>query len=87
MSSACKCDNSQLVRIYSSGMTVETTYVGKLRVIGLRDSECNTADVRRSLVQPNQITDNYQHCVLIDGNMRKVEVVNIYVDMPFYEVS
>ena len=41
--------------------------------------------MKRSLVEPNQITSKYQHCVLIDGTVKKVEVFNIYVDTPFYK--
>ena len=67
-------------------MPVETGYVGKHRVSVLRDSRCSTAVVKRSLVEPYQFTGNYyQHCILIDGTVRKVEVANIYVDTPFYE--
>ena len=51
----------------------------------MRDSGCSTAIVKRSLVEPNQFTGNYQHCILIDGMVRKEEVANIYVDTPFYE--
>ena len=66
-------------------MPFETGYVGKHRVSVLRDSRCSTAVVKRSLVEPYQFTGNYQHCILIDGTVRKVEVANIYVDTPFYE--
>ena len=85
MSAACKCNNSLLVGNSSSGMPVETGYVGRHRVSVLRDSGCNTAVVKRSLVEPNQITGNYQHCVQIHGTMSKVEDANIYVDTPFCE--
>ena len=85
LSAACKGSNSQLVRNSSTRMPVETGYVGKHKVIVLRDSGCSTAVVRRSLVEPNQFTGNYQHCILIDGTVRKEEVANIYVDTPFYE--
>ena len=84
LSAACKGNDFQLVRNSSTGMPVETGYVGKHRVSVLRDSGCSTAVVKLSLVKPNQITGNYQHCVLIDGTMRKVEVANIYVSTPFY---
>ena len=85
LSTACKGNNSQLVRNSSTGMPVETGYVGKHRVSVLRDSVCSTAVVKRSLVEPNQFTSNYQHCILIDGTVRKVEAANIYVDTLFYE--
>ena len=85
LSAACKGNNSQWVRNSSTGMPVETWYVGKHRVSVLRDSGCSTAVVKRSLVEPNQFTGNYQHCILIDGTLKKVEVANIYVDTPFYE--
>ena len=85
LSAAHKGNNSQLVRNRSTGKPVETGYVGKHRVRVLRDSGCSTAVVKRSLVEPNQFTDNYQHCILIDGTVRKLEVANIYVDTPFYE--
>ena len=85
LSAACKGNNSQWVRNSSTGMPVETGYVGRHRVNVLRDSWCSTAVVKRSLVEPNQITGKYQHCVLIDGTVKKVEVANIYVDTPFYK--
>ena len=85
LSAACRGNNSQLVGNSSTGMPVETGYVVKHMVSVLRDSGCSTADVKRSLVKPNQFTGNYQHCILIDGSMRKVEVANIYVGTPFYE--
>ena len=66
-------------------MPVETRYVGEHKVSVLRDSGCRTAVVKRSLVKPYQFTGNYQHCILIDGTVRKVEAANIYVGTPFYE--
>ena len=51
----------------------------------MRNSGCSTAVVKRSLVEPYQITDNYQHCVLIDGMVSKEDVANICEDTPFYE--
>ena len=85
LSAACKGNNSQWIRNSRTGMPVETGYVGKHRVNVLRDSGCSTAVVKRSLVEPNQITGKYQHCVLIDGTVKKVEVANIYVNTPFYK--
>ena len=82
LSAACKDGNCQWIA--DNVMPVDTGYVGKFKVNVLRDSGCSTAVGKRSLVEPDQLTGQYRHCVLIDGTVKKVEVANIYVNIPFY---
>lgn len=51
----------------------------------LRDSGCSSVVVRRSLVASNQFTGELKTCVLIDGTVRKVPVVVINIDTPYFE--
>lgn len=64
-------------------MSVYDGYVGKVLVTVLRDTGWSDVVVKRELVQDNQLTDEYQRCVLIDGTVRKFPVTEICIDTPF----
>ena len=53
----------------------------------LRDSGCSTAIAKRSLVRPDQLTDQVRYCLLIDCTLRKFAVAKIEVDTPYYTGS
>ena len=50
----------------------------------LRDSGCNYAIVKESLVQKGQMTGAVLSCVLADGTKRKFPVAIIEVDTPYF---
>jgi hypothetical protein len=65
-------------------MPVLKGYVGDRLVNVLRDTGCSGVVVKRELVEDEQLTGNFQKCVLIDGTVRMVEEAYINVDTPFY---
>ena len=71
-------------RHVDQSMPVTVGYVGKELVQVLRDTGCSSVVVRGGLVRDVQLTGKVQHCVLIDGTVRRVEVANISVDTPYY---
>ncbi|XP_072164915.1 uncharacterized protein [Diadema setosum] len=50
----------------------------------LRDSGCSTAVIRTELVQPQQMTDEWRTCILIDGTTRRFQVARVRVDTPYF---
>jgi hypothetical protein len=80
MSAACK---KELGRPYD-GMPVTDGYVGSEKVSVLRDSGCSGVVVKKNLVKQSDMTGKIQHCVLIDGTVRKVPVARVSVDTPYF---
>ena len=70
---------------YSNKMPVKEGYVGKAKVTVLRDSGCNSAIIRESLTQKEQLTGNTVVCTLADGTRKKFPVAIINVDTPYYK--
>jgi len=64
-------------------MPVVKGKVGNRSVNVLRDTGCSGVVVKKELVAEDQYTGEYSHMVLIDGTVRKVPVVRIYVDTPY----
>ena len=50
----------------------------------LRDSGCSTAVIRTELVQPQQMTDEWRNCILIDGTTRRFQMARVSVDTPYF---
>jgi len=50
----------------------------------LRDSDCSTVVVRRSLVPEDKLTGQEERCILIDGTVRRTPVAEIFIDTPYY---
>ena len=68
----------------SDKMPVKRGFIGNNEISVLRDSGCNSAIVKRDLVQEEQLTGNSVLCTLADGTKRKFPVADIVVDTPFY---
>ncbi len=81
VSAACKASAD---RKPFSGMPVSEGYVGHTKVKVLRDSGCSSAVVRKDLVSTHKFTGRTRLCVLVDGTVRKVDVVAIEVDTPYF---
>ena len=67
-----------------SGMPVCEGYVGQTMAKILRDSGCSGIVICKSIVNNDQMTEESQLCVLIDGTVRRVPVAKIYVNTPYY---
>ncbi|XP_072174277.1 uncharacterized protein [Diadema setosum] len=77
MSAAC---GAQPIR----AMPVAEGRVNGASVRVLRDSGCSTAVIRSELVRPEQMTDEWRTCVLIDGTTRRFPVARVSVDTPYF---
>ena len=69
---------------HSDKMPVKEGYVGKVKVTVLRDSGCNSAIIRESLIQKEQLTGKSVICTLADGTRRKFPVTIVNVNTPYY---
>ncbi|KAJ8050336.1 hypothetical protein HOLleu_03495 [Holothuria leucospilota] len=58
--------------------------VGQKLVKVLRDTGCSGVVVKSSFVETNQVTGEYQACVMIDGTVKLFPKANISVDTPFF---
>ncbi|XP_071491788.1 uncharacterized protein [Diadema antillarum] len=65
-------------------MPVVEGHVNGKPVQVLRDSGCSTAVIRTELVQPQQMTDEWRTCILIDGTTRRFQVARVRVDTPYF---
>ncbi|XP_033730000.1 uncharacterized protein LOC117319277 [Pecten maximus] len=68
---------------YSTEMPVVTGRIGVRLVKVLRDTGCSGVVVRRSLVEPLQITDRTKTCTLADGSKLNVPIAELEVDTPY----
>jgi len=50
----------------------------------LRDTECSTVVVRRSLIPDEKLTGTEEKCILIDGTIRRTPVAKIEIETPYY---
>ena len=80
MSAACNKDNAGKIK----EMPISTGYIGETEISVLRDTGCSGAVVKLDLVNKEQFTGETQHCVLIDGTVRKVPVAKVSVDTPYF---
>jgi len=69
----------------SNGMSVYEGVLNGRRVKMLRDTGCNSAAVKKTLVAEGQITDKVRPCILIDGTERQFRVAKVHIDTPFYK--
>ncbi len=60
-------------------------YVGKQKVTAMRDSGCEGIVVKESLVKPNQKTDKYVTCILLDGTIRRFQIAMVSINTPYYQ--
>jgi len=74
------CHSSQHV----TNMPVTEGSVNGQKATVLRDTGCSTVVIRRSLINPEQLTGTDETCVLIDGTVRRTPVAHVIVDTPFY---
>lgn len=84
------------VQLKISGATADGTYkdtnglnVMKARLNGkivtiLRDTGCNSAAVRRSLVHKDQLVGRKMECKMIDGTVKPFELTRLEVESPYY---
>ncbi|XP_060070207.1 uncharacterized protein LOC132550192 [Ylistrum balloti] len=80
MSLSDSCDSEGVVR----RRPVTRGYVGDQLVTVLRDSGSDGIVVRRSLVEPSQMTGRTQVCYLVDKTPIYAPVAKVFVDTPFY---
>lgn len=83
MSAACHECPSNVV-YDSSGLPTVDGYVNDEHVTVLRDTGCSRVVVKRALVGDKDMTNDFRHCVLIDGTVRKVPIARILVDTPYF---
>ncbi|XP_060085301.1 uncharacterized protein LOC132564684 [Ylistrum balloti] len=67
----------------STEMPVVTGRIGVRLVKVLRDTGCCGVVVRRSLVEPTQLTDRTKTCTLADGSKLAVPIAEMEVDTPY----
>ena len=65
-------------------MPVMNGYIGDEKVSVLRNSGCNSAILKKSLVNPEQLRGCEQRCILADGTVRTFPVADVEVDTPYY---
>ena len=58
-------------RLLTQGLPVHEGLVGSTPVKVLRDSGCNSAAIKKDLVNEDQLTGKYSDCVLIDGTVKR----------------
>ena len=73
-----------LKTLQSDKMPVMKGFIGNVEISVLRDSGCNSAIVKKSVVDEEQLTGNSVICTLADGTKRKFPVAEIRVDTPYY---
>ena len=76
-------DSGHIANKSEGSMPVMEGFVGERKVLVLRDSGCNSAIVRESLVKHGEFTGNNVSCVLVDGTKRTLPVAQITVSNPF----
>jgi len=84
----CGCRIPVIADACKSGlerMPVRTGWIGDRNVSVLRDTDCSTVVIKRSLVDDNQLTGAEETCVLIDGTDRKTPVAEVEVNTPYYQ--
>lgn len=65
-------------------MPVMFGYVGGKKVSVLRDSGCNAAIIKETLVHIEQFKNCTQTCVLADSTVKRFPVARVKVDTPYY---
>ncbi len=58
-------------------------FIGEVLVETLRDTGCSGIVVRRDLVKSEQMLDNVQSCILLDGSILKVPMAKVSIDTPY----
>ena len=58
--------------------------VGKHQVKLLRDSGCDGVVIKKSLVEPSQLTGKTKTCLLIDRTVRRFPIAEIEIDTPYF---
>ena len=71
-------------RSQSSEMVVVNAYVGNQKTTALRDSGCDGAIINKSLVKPEEKTNKYVTCVLLDGTVRRFQTAKVQINTPFF---
>src|SRR5260221_5986333 len=80
----CHCNVPTLNAGQSPNLPVVTGTMGGKPVQVLRDSDCSSVVIRQSLLTPKQYTGETQVCRLIDGTLRRVPCVEVYIDTPYF---
>ena len=65
-------------------MPVKDGYIRNEKVSVLRDSGCNSAIIKKSLVLAEQYRSSKQKCILADGTVREFPVAEVQVDTPYF---
>ena len=65
-------------------MPVKKGYVGSFEVNVLRDTGCSTAVIKQDFVSQDQYTGDSTYLITIDSSVKKVPVVKVYVNTPYY---
>ena len=68
----------------SSEMVVVNGFVGNQKTTALRDSGCDGVVIKESLVKPEEKTDKYVTCVLLDGTVRRFQTARVQINTPFF---
>ena len=84
LSLSCESKSDHLGNVGNVGMPVCQGTVNGKRVSVLRDSGCSTAVIKTDLVNENQMTGDYQSCVLIDGTIKHFPLARIRIDSPYF---
>ena len=58
--------------------------VANKRVEVLRDTGCNSAAVKRDLIDDKQLNGKTSNCVLIDGTIRRFPLATVHVNTPYF---
>ena len=83
VSIACN-GTGELISKRTESMPIKEGFVGKSKVIVLRDSGCNSVLVKKSLVRDEEHTGKMVRCILADGSKRSFPVATIIVDTPYF---
>jgi len=65
-------------------MPVADGLLEKQPVRVLRDTGCSTVVVRRSLIPEENLTDQEERCILIDGTVRQTPIARIFIGTPYF---
>ena len=77
------CHEGEYIPVGHEGRPVCTGRLYGRKVSVLRDTGCDTAAVRTSLVKEHQFTGETVNCLLIDGTRRMFRLAKVRVDTPY----
>ena len=78
------CQDGKYVPVGHENRPTCSGFLSGREVTVLRDTGCDTAAVRTSLVKEHEFTGTVETCLLIDGTERKFRLAKVNVDTPFF---